>query len=80
MGYRPDAFLEAYPNEHIATPYQVAVKVNRWEQLSDSLCSRAISTDRDLVLNGDVLTDLDGGRQLNFTAMFKPSDDCLTTC
>ena len=27
MGYRPDAFLEAYPNGHIATtPYQVTVE------------------------------------------------------
>jgi len=62
MGYRPDAFLEAYPNGHIAeTPYQVAVEN---EPLGTGGAIRFAveqfeTKETFLVLNGDVLTDLD---------------------
>jgi len=69
MGYRPDAFLEAYPDGHIAeTPYQVAVEN---EPLGTGGAIRfAIEQfqpkETFLVLNGDVLTDLDVGALVEF--------------
>ena len=86
MGYRPDAFLEAYPNEHIATtPYQVAVES---EPLGTAGAIRfAVEqfqlTETFLVLNGDVLTDLDVRALVEFhrdvqaeaTIALQPVDD-----
>ena len=86
MGYRPDAFLEAYPNGHIAaTPYQVAVE---GEPLGTAGAIRfAVEQfqlrETFLVLNGDVLTDLDVRALVEFhhevqaeaTIALQPVDD-----
>ena len=86
MGYRPDAFLEAYPNGHIAeTPYQVAVES---EPLGTAGAIRfAVEQfqpkETFLVLNGDVLTDLDVRALVEFhhdvqaeaTIALQPVDD-----
>ncbi len=86
MGYRPDAFLEAYPNGHIATtPYQVAVES---EPLGTAGAIRfAVEQfqpkETFLVLNGDVLTDLDVRALVDFhreaqaeaTIALQPVDD-----
>ena len=62
LGYRPDAFLNAYPNEKIAgIPYRIAVEA---EALGTAGAIRFAAQEMQLeetflVLNGDVLTDLD---------------------
>tara|TARA_B100000686_G_scaffold20030_1_gene18332 strand:+ start:12206 stop:13207 length:1002 start_codon:yes stop_codon:yes gene_type:complete len=86
MGYRPDAFLEAYPNGYIAeTPYEVAVES---EPLGTAGAIRfAVEQfqpkETFLVLNGDVLTDLDVRALVEFhhevqaevTIALQPVDD-----
>ena len=69
LGYRPDAFLNAYPNGLIAdTPYRVSVEA---EALGTAGAIRFAAQEMQLeetflVLNGDVLTDLDVGALLKF--------------
>ena len=69
LGYRPDAFLNAYPNGRIAgIPYRVAVEV---EALGTAGAIRFAAQEMQLeetflVLNGDVLTDLDIGALVEF--------------
>ena len=59
MGYRPDA-SQAYPNDHsYALPGCSRSEPRTAERF---VCSRAISTERFLVLNGDVLLTLTYGR------------------
>ena len=86
MGYRPDAFLEAYPNGHISeTPYRVAVEN---EPLGTAGAIRFAveqfeTQETFLVLNGDVLTDLDVRALVQFhhdvqaeaTIALQPVDD-----
>jgi len=86
MGYRPDAFVDAYPDGRIAEiPYQVAVEN---EPLGTAGAVRFavehFQTDETfLVLNGDVLTDLDIGSLVRFhhdrgaaaTIALQPVDD-----
>ena len=69
LGYRPDAFLNAYPNGRIAgIPYRGAVEV---EALGTAGAIRFAAQEMQLeetflVLNGDVLTDLDIGALVEF--------------
>ena len=69
MGYRPDAFLDAYPDGRIAEiPYQVAVEN---EPLGTAgavkfAVEQFQNEETLLVLNGDVLTDLDIGSLVRF--------------
>ncbi len=69
LGYRPDAFLNAYPNRQIAgIPYRVAVEA---EALGTAGAIRFAAREMQLeetflVLNGDVLTDLDIGALVEF--------------
>ena len=62
LGYRPDAFLNAYPEGQIAdVPYRIAVEA---EALGTAGAIRFAAQEMQLeetflVLNGDVLTDLD---------------------
>ena len=69
LGYRPDAFLNAYPNKRIADiPFRVAVEA---EVLGTAGAIRFAAQEMQLretflVLNGDVLTDLDIGALVEF--------------
>ena len=69
LGYRPDAFLNAYPNEKIAgIPYRIAVEA---EALGTAGAIRFAAQEMHLeetflVLNGDVLTDLDVSALVEF--------------
>ena len=69
LGYRPDAFLNAYPNgEIVGIPYRVAVEA---EALGTAGAIRFAAQEMQLeetflVLNGDVLTDLDVSALVEF--------------
>jgi len=69
LGYRPDAFLAAYPDGRISgLPYKVAVEP---EARGTAGAIRFAATEMHLqepflVLNGDVLTDLDIGALVEF--------------
>jgi len=70
LGYRPDAFLAAYPDGHIAG---VAIRYAVEDSPLDTAGAIAFAAreagfedDRLIVLNGDVLTDLDLGRFVEF--------------
>ena len=69
LGYRPDAFLKAYPDRRIGdTPYRIAVEA---EALGTAGAIRFAAQqmrleETFLVLNGDVLTDLDIGALVEF--------------
>ncbi len=69
LGYRPDAFLNAYPEGRIAdVPYRIAVEA---EALGTAGAIRFAAQEmqleeRFLVLNGDVLTDIDIGALVEF--------------
>ena len=69
LGYRPDAFLAAYPDGRIAgIPYKVAVEPEA-RGTAGAIRFAALEMELNepfLVLNGDVLTDLDIGALLSF--------------
>ena len=69
LGYRPDAFLAAYPDGQIAgIPYKVAVEPEA-RGTAGAIRFAALEMELNepfLVLNGDVLTDLDIGALLSF--------------
>ena len=69
LGYRPDAFLAAYPDGRIAgIPYKVALEPEA-RGTAGAIRFAALEMELNepfLVLNGDVLTDLDIGALLSF--------------
>ena len=69
LGYRPDAFIAAYPDGRIAgLPYKVAVEPEaRGTAGAIRFAAQEMQLEETfLVLNGDVLTDLDVGALVDF--------------
>tara|TARA_B100000579_G_C22645426_1_gene763514 strand:- start:50 stop:946 length:897 start_codon:yes stop_codon:yes gene_type:complete len=69
LGYRPDAFVAAYPDGRIAgLPYKVAVEPEaRGTAGAIRFAAQEMQLEETfLVLNGDVLTDLDVGALVDF--------------
>ena len=69
LGYRPDAFLEAYPHGTIGgVPYRIAVEPEpRGTAGAIRFSADEVGLDETfLVLNGDVITDLDLGLLIEF--------------